>query len=135
MMKSAGLTIIEVIVAMALLAILCAALVGVLPSLSRNTRASTVDTVQSQAVYSTFEAVASAWTNPTAFTNETVDVGGSAVPVATFVSGRTGGECTAVVTPQPSATAMTRKRLVITCAGDGILQSRLLRAEYGDPGE
>lgn len=122
-----GMSLVEVIVAMAILAILGAALVGVLPSLSRNTRAASVDTVESQQVLSVFERIGSAWTNQTAWLNEQVDgqdLGG-------FVDAATASACSAVVTaPSPE-----RKRVVITCDEGNGLPERSLRAEFGDPGE
>ena len=122
-----GLTLVEVIVAMALLAILGGALVGVLPTLSRNTQASSVDTVQSQQVLSLFERIGSAWTNQAAWGNERVD----GVDLDDFVFGVTGDACTvAVTTPTPE-----RKRVVITCDERAGLPERSLRAEFGDPGE
>lgn len=135
MNQAKGLTIIEVLVAMAMLAILGASLVGVLPLLSANTRASTIDTNQSQLVYEVFERIASDWSNITAWTDELVTVsdgagGTTAIGVAAHVAAITGNACSATIT---EVEVGVRKRVVISCGAAGNLPARELRAEYGNP--
>lgn len=130
-----GLSIVEVLVAMAILAILGASLVGVLPLLTANTRASTVDTNQSQIIYEVFERIASDWSNITAWTDELVTVadgaGGTiAVDVVAHVDAVSGSACSATVT---EVEVGVRKRVVITCVPAGNLPARELRAEFGNP--
>lgn len=128
MKKSAGLSLVEVLVAIAILAILGVSLVSLLPGLSRNTRASSVDTVQIQRIQSVFERIAVDWTNQTQYLGDRLSDG---TLVVDFVAAQVGGGCTAAIT-QPSA---ERKRVVVSCPqGDG-LPLRTLRAEFGDPGE
>jgi prepilin-type N-terminal cleavage/methylation domain-containing protein len=124
-----GLSIIEVIVAMAVLAIVSAALVGVLPLLSRGTQAATVDSTQSQRMYSVFEQVASDWSNVNAWDSERVvlPVEGE-LAVTTYVTNQLGTGCAATVT---EVEAGVRKRLVITCQESNGLPVREMRAEYG----
>jgi prepilin-type N-terminal cleavage/methylation domain-containing protein len=128
MTKRLGLTLVEVLVAIAILAVLGVALVSVLPGLSRNTRASTVDSIQLQQILTVFERISSDWTNQTAYVAERLNTGES---VADFTVAETGGACTAAVT-QPTA---ERKRVTITCEQADGLPARTLRAEFGEPGE
>ena len=127
MKNSQGLTIIEVIVAMTLLAILGAALISMLPMLTSNTRAATLDTTQSQRAIAVFEDIAHAWTNSGAWNNETVKGGQT---VTALVQARLGTACDATI----STPTAERKRVIITCEQDGNLPARTLRAEFGDPG-
>lgn len=124
-----GLTIVEVVVAMALLAILGASLVALLPQLSRNTRAATEDTTLSNVVYGVFERLGSDWSNVSPWSAESVFVGETLVPLADFVDAETGGACDVDV--QPTQGGILR-RVTITCAGD-VGPAVVLRAEYGTP--
>lgn len=124
-MNARGLTLVEVLVAIAILAIVSTAVMSFLPMLTRNTQASTLDTIQSQQVMSIFERTASSWSNEGAWKDELVD--GAAV--ADVVNAELGPDCGVVAsTPTPE-----RKRLVITCTRDGGLPALILRAEFGDP--
>ena len=124
-----GLTLVEVVVAMALLAILAASLVALLPQLSRNTRAATEDTTLSNAVYGVFERLGSDWSNVSPWSAESVFVGEVLVPIDDFVDAETGGEC--VVDWQPTQGGVLR-RVTITCVGEAG-PGLVLRAEYGTP--
>jgi Tfp pilus assembly protein PilV len=126
MKHTSGLTVAEVIVAMALLAIVGVAMLSMLPMMTNNTQASTVDTIQSQRVIAVFEDIALAWSNPGAWNNNTVASGQS---VDALVQARLGDECQVnITTPSPE-----RKRVVITCEGGENLPVRRFRAEFGDP--
>ena len=124
-----GLTLVEVIVAMALLAIVGASLVAILPQLSRNTRAATEDTTLSNVVYGIFDRIGSDWSNVAGWSAQEVSVGGTPVAVATFVANETGGACE--IDTQPTQGGALR-RVIITCAGEGG-PGLVLRAEYGTP--
>jgi len=124
------LTVVEVIVAMAVLAILGAALVGVLPLLSRNTRAATVDATESQRMFEVFERVALDWSNSAAWTNEWVLVPGGDQSLADFVSATLEG---CVVGVDTLLVGGVRKRVVLSCPAQGNLPARELRAEFGAP--
>jgi uncharacterized protein (TIGR02598 family) len=123
-----GFSLVEVLVAIAILGILSVALVSLLPSLTRNTRASSVDSAQNQQVLTIFERIGVDWTNRTAFGAERLSDGRS---LDDFVAAETGGACTVDV-QDPSA---ERKRVIVTCAAQDGLPERSLRAEFGDPGE
>lgn len=127
-----GLSLVEVIVAMAVLAILGAALVGVLPLLSQNTRASTIDAGESQRMYEVFERVSLDWTNSSAWTNEQIirvdaETGQS---LEDFVDEVLPG-CT--VTVNTIVEGGPRKRVLLSCPEQGNLPMRELRAEFGAP--
>lgn len=128
MRKALGLSLVEVLVAIAILAILGVSLVSLLPGLTRNTRASTIDTVQVQQIQSVFEQISSDWTNQTAYLAGRLNSG---VLVVDFVAAEIGGGCAATVT-QPS---VERKRVTISCPQGEGLPVRTLRAEFGEPGE
>lgn len=121
-----GLTLVEVLVAITILAVVSVAVVGLLPFATRNTQDSRLDAVQSRQATSIFERVASAWSNQTPYSSETVD----GETVSNVVSNVMGGACSSTVT-SPDA---VRKRLIITCTRDGSLPDLELRAEFGDPG-
>ena len=124
-----GLTVVEVIVAMALLAIVGASLVAILPQLSRNTRAATEDTTLSNVVYGIFDRIGSDWSNNAGWSSESVVVGTDPVPIATFVANETGNAC--AVDTQPTQGGVLR-RVIITCAVDSG-PALVLRAEFGTP--
>ena len=124
--RVSGLTLIEVIIGMLLLAVLAAVLLSFLPRLTQNTQASSVDTGQSQTAIAVFEEIAAAWTNVGAW--QTSSVGGQTV--TQLVSDRLGDACSVDV----STIDTTRKRVTITCAATDNLPERSLRAEFGDPG-
>ena len=126
MKHSNGLSLVEVLVAITLLVILGAAMLSMLPMMTINTQASTLDTTQSQRAISIFEDIAFAWSNPGAWNNNIVKGGQS---VTDLVQARLGSSCTVDITePSPE-----RKRVVITCTQQGNLPARTLRAEYGNP--
>ena len=128
MRTNRGFSLVEVLVAIAILGILSVALVSLLPSLTRNTRASSIDSAQSQQVLSIFERIGLDWTNETAFEEARLSDG---TPLTNAVSAVTSGACTAVV-ESPST---ERKRVIITCAAQDGLPERSLRAEFGDPSD
>lgn len=121
-----GFTLVEVLVAIAILAILGSVMVGMLPLITRTTQASSIDTVQTQQAISVFERIAFAWSNPGAWNDGIVDDG---TTVEDFVVATMGDGCSADLSnPTPE-----RKRVVITCERDANLPDLILRAEFGDP--
>ena len=118
-----GFTLVEVIVAMALLSILAAGLLTMLPIIRISTQSSSVDTTQSQRAVSIFENISYAWSNINDWQNNTVD--GQALSSIAVPNG-----CTLQVPVQISAQV---KRLEIVCAATASLPERHLYAAYGNP--
>lgn len=125
-----GLTLLEVIIAMGILAILAGALVGVLPQITRTTRDARTDAVLSQPVFGIFERIGSDWSNVNAWNEGNVVLSTGATPLQTFVAEETDGQCFATI---DEVELGVRKRVTITCLADEGLPSRSLRAEFGNP--
>lgn len=133
MSSKSGLTVVEVIIAMALLALLAAAMVSFLPMLTRTTTAAGLDTAQSQRAISVFEHIARDWSNEMPWRGQFVYVNGAEVSIEAFVAqemAAVGLSC-GVDVISPSAVI---QRVTITCDGGEGLPANTLRAEYGDPG-
>lgn len=133
MRKDSGLTLIEVIVALVLLAVIGAALTAILPMITRNTQAATIDTSESQKAITIFEHIARDWSNPGAWSNGIVYLADSStMSVSDYVASQMasiGRDCTGEVTiPSPE-----RRRVTIVCPEAGSLPERIIKAEFGDP--
>ncbi|MFI4915686.1 MAG: prepilin-type N-terminal cleavage/methylation domain-containing protein [Phycisphaerales bacterium JB060] len=131
-----GLTLVEVLVAIAILGIGAAALIAFLPFVTRVSNDTSVDLTQTQEVVSILETIDAAWDLPSNYSFQSgganvgaVEVNGAKVSVPDFVSTRTGGECSATIVEVDAI----RKRVIISCAATGDLPQRVLRREYGDP--
>ncbi len=133
MKRSDGFTLIEAIVAMTLLAIVGVSLTAMLPMITRNTQAATIDTSESQKAISIFEQIARDWSNPGAWSSGIVYLpDSSTLPVADYVQlemASIGRACTGSVTaPSPE-----RRRVTISCPATNTLPQRDIKAEFGDP--
>lgn len=127
--KENGFTLIEVLVAIAILSIVSAALLSFLPFLTRNTNDADLDARQTQQAISIFEEIASEWSNPgSGGIAETVN----GQPVDDYVKSMMGADCNATVSDQPDPSTALTKRVVITCVRGGTLQPLELRAEFGN---
>lgn len=128
-----GLTLVEVIVAIALLGILGTAIVSFLPMLTQNTQAATLDTSQTHRVISVFEKLAHDWSNKAAWDSQVVyDEDGFPVPAGDYIREeleKAGITCGASLVE----VSVERRRVVVTCDPESGLPERLLRAEFGNP--
>lgn len=135
MKQREGLTLIEVIVAMLLLAVLGLGMVSFMPMLTRNTQVSSNETVRSQTAIAIFEHIAHDWTNPGSWKNGAVYTEAGEASVEDFVASEMAGlgmNCHAETSyPSPE---QERKRIIILCPSEGNLPEWEMRAEFGDPG-
>lgn len=122
--KAFGLTLVEVLVAIVILAVISAAIVGLLPGLTRTSIAANDDIEETQVVMSAFERIAEAWRDEAAYENERVD----GQPVADYVAAQT----TRCAYGPPVDHAWGRI-VTITCPAVGALPERVLVRAYGDP--
>lgn len=128
-----GLTLIEVLVAMVLLAILGIAIVAFMPMITRNTMAASTDTSESQRAIAIFEHITRDWSNPGAWSKGEIYLAdGTTQTVEAYVADQMseiGRTCTGEVTiPSPE-----RRRVTIVCPASGSLPERIIKAEFGDP--
>ena len=133
MKRTEGFTLIEAIVAMTLLAVVGVALTAMLPLITRNTQAATIDTSESQKAISIFEQIARDWSNPGAWSNGIVYMpDSSTLTVADYVQlemATIGRSCTGTIT----APSSERRRVTISCPPTDSLPERIIKAEFGDP--
>ena len=116
---------IEVLVAIVILAVVSVAIVGLLPGITRTTAAGSEDVVQTQRMASVLERVGDAWMDGTAFEGGVVD----GQLVAAFATAALGDSCTAT-SPGPVDGLRT---VVVTCEPVGSLPAQELRQVFGDP--
>lgn len=121
----AGLTILEVLVAIIILAVVSVAIVGLLPGITRTTVAGADDVVQTQRMVSVLERVGDAWRDGDEFADG--NVGDDSL--AAFVTANLGTSCSAD-SPSPANGVRT---VVITCDAIGALPAQELRQAFGDP--
>lgn len=128
-----GLTLVEVLVAIALLGILGAAIVSFLPMLTQNTQAATIDTSQTHRVIAIFEKLAHDWSNKAAWDSQVIyDQNGFPVGAADYIRDElelAGISCNASL----EEVSVERRRVIIECNAESGLPERLLRAEFGNP--
>lgn len=128
-----GVTLIEVLVALAILAVIGVSIVMFMPSITRTTQTASLDTRQAQAAISVFERIGRDWSNTLPWTDSVILDNGTSVDLSSFVASEmsvVGLDCSVAV-ESPSAVT---KRVVITCEAGNGLPEISLRAEYGSPG-
>ena len=133
MKSTRGLTLVEVLVAIALLGILGAAIVSFLPMLTQNTQAATVDTSQTHRVIAVFEKLAHDWSNKAAWDSQVVyDEHGYQVDATDYIRDElelAGVSCNASL----EDVSVERRRVIISCDAESGLPERVFRAEFGNP--
>lgn len=121
-----GLTLIEVLVALAILGIVAASIFAGFASIVQLNRASTTEVDFSRVVRSTMERIRLDWSLPNVWVAETV----AGVDVDTFVRDRSGDRCTAVVVPDSAGSEV--KIVRITCESETVAQ-QVFELEFGRP--
>lgn len=128
-----GLTLIEVLVALAMLAIIGVSMMVFMPSITRTTKSAYFDTSQAQAAISVFERISRDWSNTLPWTESVILANGISIDLDSYVSAemaKVGLSCgVEVQSPSP-----VTKRVVISCSPGNDLPEITLRAEYGSPG-
>lgn len=124
--RQSGLTVIEILVALALLGIVAAALVGSFSLLTSVNRDSSTDVDLSRVVRSVSEKIVDDWEDFTNYDDELV----SGFTLNEYMVEATGSRCTAA-TSKPDVD--TVKLVTISCAGSGNLDDQTYYVEVGDP--
>lgn len=125
-LRVGGLSLVEVLVAITILAIISAAVVGLLPSIVRTSRAASNDLIDTQTMQTVLERIAGEWQDSSAYAAQTIGEDAIGVFIAEQLAA---SDCTGAVS-QP---AVSRTLVVITCPASGGLPERSLRREYAEP--
>lgn len=133
MKSEGGLTLIEVLIALTLLAVIGVSMVVFMPSITSSTRTASFDSRQAQTAISMFERISRDWSNTLPWTDTVILDNGTTRALDAFVSAEMAGvglDCDVRV-ESPSAVT---KRVVLTCSAGDDGTPFTLRAEYGSPG-
>lgn len=125
--RVAGLTVIEVLVAMAILAIASAALLGTFASIVTLNRDASRDVDYSRVVRSVVDRTKLDWEIPLEWDEGRV----ANVPFAQFVEARSDGACTG--TFDPSTVSADVRIVTMVCAAAGDLAEQTYMVEFGRP--
>lgn len=129
----AGLTIIEVLVALTLLSVVAVAVVGSFSLIVSVNRDTSVDVDLSRVVRSVTEKVVDDWEDFNNFDNELVSglpLEDAANPEDDYMYTATAGRCSATVSTPDVATV---KLVTIVCQGSDDLDEQTYYVEVGDP--
>ena len=126
--RIAGLTIIEVLVAMTLLAIVASALVGTFAFMSTTNRDASLDVDYSRLVRSVGDGIADDWAVPSEWNAATV--GGYELPQ--YVTNETDQRC---VGSWAEGDVPVVRVITITCQAAGGLEAQAYQFELGSPNE
>ena len=125
--RSAGLTVIEVLVAMAILAIASTALIGTFSTIVSLNRDASLDIDYSRVVRSVIDRTKLDWEIPLEWEEGRV----ANVAFAQFVSTRSDGACTGTLDPSPVADDV--RIVTIVCAASGNVAEQTYVVEFGAP--
>jgi len=123
-----GFTIVEVLVAMVLLGLISAAIVGTFSLMTGINRAASSDVDYSRIVRSVYERTKLDWSLPLEWENERV----AGTHVSTYVSNMSDGRCNAEVIEDavvPDAVRVVR----VSCEAEGDLPEQVYNLEFGKP--
>jgi len=121
-----GITIIEVLVSLAILAIVAAAIFALFTGIVRLNRDASTEVDFSRVVRSSLERIRLDWSLPNLWVNETV----AGVSVDAFVSGGSDNACRATVLADAAGADV--KVVRVTCSGDSIAP-QVYEMEFGRP--
>jgi prepilin-type N-terminal cleavage/methylation domain-containing protein len=131
--RKQGLTLIEVLVAIAMLGLISAAIVGSFTLLRTINSAAEEEVDYTRAVRSAYERIRLEWLDPSLFEAEQIGADLTAKSVADFVSEDVSSACTAEVFDDPEVGGDLVKRVRITCEGAGNGPDQVYETEFGRP--